>query len=127
MAACIEAPTARQGAWLYYTGGYHDSADASMSPLRLRILLAAALGCGLLALSAPSGFARADQPIEAIKSDAHHLAVDVHREARVVGHQAQRDAHELHRQLQTTRDRVSLQMHHLGQRIQHWWSRVRAS
>ena len=98
-----------------------------MSQLRLRILLAAALGCVLWALSAPSGSARADQPAEAIKSDAHHLAVDVHREAREVGHQAQKDAHEVHRQLQATRDRVSLQMHHLGQRIQRWWSRVRSS
>jgi hypothetical protein len=98
-----------------------------MSQLRLRILLAAALGCGLLALTAPSGLARADQPAEAIKSDAHHLAVDVHREARVMGQQAKSDAHELHRQLQATRDRVSLQMHHFGQRIQRWWSRVRSS
>ena len=126
MAACIEVPTARRDAWLYYTGGYHDSADAPMRQLRLRILLAAALGCSLLALSAP-GSARADQPAEAIRSDAHHLAADVHREARVVGHQAQKDAHELHRQLQAAREHVSLQMHHLGQRIQRWWSRVRTS
>jgi len=98
-----------------------------MSQPRVPIMLAAALVCGLFALSVSSGLARADEPTQAIKSDAHHLAVDVHREAHVVGRQVQSDAHQLHRQLLTTRDRVSLQLHHFGQRIQRWWSRVRTS
>jgi hypothetical protein len=91
-----------------------------MSQLRVRILLAAALGCGLLALSPASDLARADPSPQAIRSDAHRIAVDIHR-------QVQSDAHQLHRQLLVTRDRVSLQLQHLGHRIQRWWSRARTS
>ena len=97
-----------------------------MSPVRVPILLAAALGCGLLALSAPSDFARADPPPQAIRSDARQLALDVHREARVLAHQVRRDAHQLHHQLLVTRDRMSGQLHQLGHRIERWWGRVRA-
>jgi hypothetical protein len=91
-----------------------------MSQPRVRLLLAAALGCGLLGLAAPSDFARADPSPQAIRSDAHRLAVDIHRQVRS-------DAHQLHRQLLVERDHISLQLHHFGHRIQRWWSRVRAS
>lgn len=91
-----------------------------MSQLRVRILLAAALGCGLLALGASADSARADPSPQAIRSDAHRVAVDIQR-------RVQSDAHQLHRQLAVTRDRVSLQLHHLGHRIQRWWSRARPS
>ena len=97
-----------------------------MNAPRLRTPLTAALGCALLALSAVAA-ARTNEPAEAIKSDAHHLAVDVHREARVVGHRARSDAHELHRQLQVARERTAVQLHQLRHRIQRWWNHVRTS
>lgn len=98
-----------------------------MSQPRLPIMIATAIAGSLFALSASSGVARADQPGETIKSDAHHLAVDIEREAHVVEHRVSSDAHHMRRELATTRERVSLQLHHLEHRIQRWWGRVSTS
>ena|SRR5579862_9816710 len=98
-----------------------------MSQTRVPIMLAAVLACSLVALSAPSAAVRANPPAEAIKADTHRLAHDVNREALLVGHRVKGDAHQLRGELVTARERVSLQLHQIGHRIQRWWSRVRAS
>ena len=85
---------------------------------------AAALICGVLALQCvtPAAWA-ADPPADAIKSDAHQLAVDVQREAHVVGHRVERQTHDFNRKLLAARAELSVQLHQLGNRVHRWWHR----
>jgi hypothetical protein len=103
-----------------------------VSRIRARALARSAaviVGCGWFAFGlggVPTTARASDSAAADIKSDTHHLAVDVRRESHVVGHRVERQTHELRRRRQTTRDHVSLQLHHAGQRLQRWWNRVKA-
>lgn len=95
---------------------------------RVVAAMAAAIACGLLAIAAAALPAHAtDQPVAAMKSDAQHLAVDVNREAHVVGRRAEGEAHQLRRQWVAAKNQLSLEMHQLGQRFHRWWNRVKPS
>ena len=95
-----------------------------MSDARPRFPLAAALACGLLAYGCVPLARAADTPAAAIQNDAHHFAVDVQREAHVVGQRVAGRAHHFQRQLLTARGQMSLQLHQFGHRMQRWWHRV---
>ncbi len=87
------------------------------------------IGCAWFAFALGSALATArasDSAAADIKSDTHHLAVDVGREAHVVGHRVAGQTHELRRRWVVTREQVARQLHHAGRRLQRWWNRVKA-
>jgi hypothetical protein len=101
-----------------------------VSRIRPRALVRSAallIGCGWFAFGlggVPTARAT-DSAAADIKSDTHHLAVDLRRETHVVGHRVARQTHALRRRWVITRDHLSLQLHHVGQRLQRWWTRVK--
>jgi hypothetical protein len=66
----------------------------------------------------------ADTPAAAIKSDAQHLAVDVKREAHVVGRDVEQQTHDFNHKLLEARAELAVQLHQLGNRVHRWWHRA---